>query len=38
MSLTGLVVNGMKELIANNAPTDDDKAACEALGEALAKA
>lgn len=31
------IVNG-EGLIANNAPTDDDKAACEALGEALAKA
>lgn len=31
------IVNG-EGLIANNAPTDDDKANCEALGEALAKA
>ena len=31
------IVNG-EGLIANNASTDDDKAACEALGEALAKA
>ncbi len=31
------IVNG-EGLIANNAPNDDDKANCEALGEALAKA